>query len=129
MGDSRGLRGPRSQATARRVLDVGAPEGHPQLVEDPARRRRVFGRRCDPREHAMAMSSRKVLEDAVRLLDARGVPHSEVRDLGEAFGIVILIFRDPDNIQLELSAARWEARGEPSRPLRLVNAGRRAARA
>ena len=64
----------------------------------------------------MAMSSRKVLEDAVRLLDARGVPHSEVRDLGEAFGIVILIFRDPDNIQLELSAARWEARVEPSRP-------------
>ena len=50
--------------------------------------------------------SRKVLEEAVRLLDARGVPHSEVRDLGEAFGIAVLIFRDPDNIQLELSAAR-----------------------
>jgi glyoxylase I family protein len=55
---------------------------------------------------SFAVSSRKVLEDAVRLLDARGVHHSEVRDLGEAFGIVILIFRDPDNIQLELSAAR-----------------------
>lgn len=55
---------------------------------------------------SFAVPSRKVLEDAVRLLDARGVPHSEVRDLGEAFGIVILIFRDPDNIQLELSAAR-----------------------
>ena len=54
----------------------------------------------------MAMSSRKVLEGAVRLLDARGVPHSEVRDLGEAFGIVILIFRDPDNIQLELFSPR-----------------------
>ena len=55
---------------------------------------------------SFAVSSRKVLEDAVRLLDARGVPHSEVRDLGEAFGILILIFRDPDNIQLELSAPR-----------------------
>lgn len=55
---------------------------------------------------SFAVPSRKVLEDAVRVLDARGVPHSEVRDLGEAFGIVILIFRDPDNIQLELSAAR-----------------------
>jgi catechol 2,3-dioxygenase-like lactoylglutathione lyase family enzyme len=55
---------------------------------------------------SFTVSSRKVLEDAVRLLDARGVPHSEVRDLGEAFGIAILIFRDPDNIQLELSAAR-----------------------
>jgi catechol 2,3-dioxygenase-like lactoylglutathione lyase family enzyme len=55
---------------------------------------------------SFAVPSRKVLEDAVRLLDARGVPHSEVRDLGEAFGIAILIFRDPDNIQLELSAPR-----------------------
>ena len=55
---------------------------------------------------SFSVSSRRVLEDAVRLLDARGVPHSEVRDLGEAFGILILIFRDPDNIQLELSAPR-----------------------
>jgi glyoxylase I family protein len=55
---------------------------------------------------SFAVSSRQVLEDAVRVLDANGVPHSEVRDLGEAFGIVILIFRDPDNIQLELSAPR-----------------------
>ena len=55
---------------------------------------------------SFAVSSRKVLEDAARLLDARGIAHSEVRDLGEAFGIAILIFRDPDNIQLELSAAR-----------------------
>jgi len=55
---------------------------------------------------SFAVTSRQVLEDAVRLLDARGVSHSEVRDLGEAFGIAILIFRDPDNIQLELSAPR-----------------------
>lgn len=55
---------------------------------------------------SFAVTSREVLADAVRLLDARGVPHSEVRDLGEAFGIAILIFRDPDNIQLELSAPR-----------------------
>jgi catechol 2,3-dioxygenase-like lactoylglutathione lyase family enzyme len=55
---------------------------------------------------SFAVSSRTVLEEAVRVLDASGVPHSEVRDLGEAFGIAILIFRDPDNIQLELSAPR-----------------------
>jgi hypothetical protein len=55
---------------------------------------------------SFAVPSRQMLEDAVRLLDARGVPHSEARDLGEAFGIVILIFRDPDNVQLELSAPR-----------------------
>ena len=55
---------------------------------------------------SFAVPSRRVLEDAVQLLDARGVAHSEVRDLGEAFGIAVLIFRDPDNIQLELSAPR-----------------------
>jgi len=55
---------------------------------------------------SFAVPSRRTLEDAVALLDKLGVPHSEIRDLGEAFGICILIFRDPDNIQLELSAPR-----------------------
>ena len=55
---------------------------------------------------SFTVSSRKTLEDAVRVLDQRGIAHSEIRDLGEAFGIAILIFRDPDNIQLELSAPR-----------------------
>lgn len=55
---------------------------------------------------SFAVSSRKTLDDAVRVLDQRGIAHSEIRDLGEAFGIAILIFRDPDNIQLELSAPR-----------------------
>jgi hypothetical protein len=39
-------------------------------------------------------------------LDQGGISHSEIRDLGEAFGICILVFRDPDNVQLELSAPR-----------------------
>jgi hypothetical protein len=30
------------------------------------------------------------------------VPHGEITDLGDAFGMDILAFRDPDNIQLEL---------------------------
>jgi glyoxylase I family protein len=55
---------------------------------------------------SFAMPSRATLEDAVRVLDQHGIAHSEVRDLGEAFGIAILIFRDPDNIQLELSSPR-----------------------
>lgn len=53
---------------------------------------------------SFAAPSRETLEDAVRVLDKRGVAHSEIRDLGEAFGIYILVFRDPDNVQLELSA-------------------------
>jgi len=52
------------------------------------------------------VSSRAALDDAVRVLDRHAVPHSEIRDLGEAFGICILIFRDPDNVQLEVSGPR-----------------------
>jgi catechol 2,3-dioxygenase-like lactoylglutathione lyase family enzyme len=43
------------------------------------------------------------LENAVRMLDANGVPHGEIKDLGP-FGIYVLAFRDPDNIQIELTA-------------------------
>lgn len=50
--------------------------------------------------------SRAALDDAVRVLDQHGIAHSEIRDLGEAFGICILVFRDPDNVQLELSGPR-----------------------
>jgi glyoxylase I family protein len=53
---------------------------------------------------SFGVASRTDLEHAVQVLDKRGLPHSEVRDLGPAFGIYVLIFRDPDNIQLELSA-------------------------
>ncbi len=52
-----------------------------------------------------SLASRDELEDAKRLLDERGVPHGEITDLGDAFGLYILAFRDPDNIQLELTAA------------------------
>lgn len=55
---------------------------------------------------SFTVSSRAALDDAVRVLDRHGIAHSEITDLGEAFGISILIFRDPDNIQLELSSPR-----------------------
>jgi hypothetical protein len=32
------------------------------------------------------------------------IPHGEITDLGDVFGLYILAFRDPDNIQLELTA-------------------------
>jgi len=43
------------------------------------------------------------LEVALRLFDEQGVSHGEIKDL-EPFGIYVLAFRDPDNIQLELTA-------------------------
>jgi catechol 2,3-dioxygenase-like lactoylglutathione lyase family enzyme len=51
------------------------------------------------------VANRAELERAAQLLDERGVPRGELTDLGEAFGLYILAFRDPDNVQLELSAA------------------------
>ena len=55
---------------------------------------------------SFAVASRTALDDAARVLDGHGIAHSEIRDLGEAFGICILVFRDPDNVQLELSGPR-----------------------
>ena len=49
------------------------------------------------------VASRAELESAVRMLDARGIPHGEIKRL-DGFGIDVLPFRDPDNIQIELTA-------------------------
>ena len=49
------------------------------------------------------VSSRSELEDALKLFDERGVPHGPIKAL-EGFGILVLPFRDPDNIQVELTA-------------------------
>ncbi len=53
---------------------------------------------------SLGVGSRDDLEAAVRLLDERGAPHGDIKDLGPDVGLYILEFRDPDNIQLELSA-------------------------
>src|SRR5215207_2881389 len=53
---------------------------------------------------SFGVGSREELDRAARVLDARGVPRGEIKDLGAAFGLYVLAFRDPDNVQLELSA-------------------------
>lgn len=55
---------------------------------------------------SLSVGSADDLERAVRILDELGAPHGEITDLGEGFGIKILAFRDPDNIQLELTSPR-----------------------
>ena len=54
---------------------------------------------------SLSVESLADLEKAVSILDERGVPHGEIKDLGD-MGICVLAFRDPDNIQLELSAPK-----------------------
>ena len=49
------------------------------------------------------VASRAELEAAVKLFDERGVAHGPIKTL-EGFGIFVLPFRDPDNIQVELTA-------------------------
>jgi glyoxylase I family protein len=53
---------------------------------------------------SFAVDSREHLDEAVRIFDEHDVPHGEVTDLGPDLGIYVLSFRDPDNIQLELTA-------------------------
>jgi glyoxylase I family protein len=52
---------------------------------------------------SFSVESRAELDEAMKLLDERRVPRGEVREL-TGFGIAVLPFRDPDNIQLELTS-------------------------
>ena len=44
------------------------------------------------------------LEAAAAYFDAQGITRGEIRDLGSGFAIYVMVVRDPDNIQLELTA-------------------------
>jgi glyoxylase I family protein len=52
---------------------------------------------------SFGVASRAELEAAARVFHDRGVQHGPIRRL-DGFGIDILPFRDPDNIELELTA-------------------------
>jgi catechol 2,3-dioxygenase-like lactoylglutathione lyase family enzyme len=51
------------------------------------------------------VASHADLEAAVKLFDEQGISHGEIKDLG-GLGIYVLAFRDPDNIQVELTAPK-----------------------
>jgi glyoxylase I family protein len=53
---------------------------------------------------SLFVANRDEMENAVRIFDERGIQHGEIVDLGPDFGAYILSFRDPDMIQLELTA-------------------------
>ena len=52
------------------------------------------------------VASRDEMERWAAHLDSVGVAHTGIRDLTEPVTFSTLVFRDPDNIQLELFAAR-----------------------
>ncbi len=49
------------------------------------------------------VENRAVLEEAMRQLEERGIPHGGITEL-TPFGIALLPFKDPDGIQLEICA-------------------------
>lgn len=54
---------------------------------------------------SLGVANRDELERAVRVFDQRGVQHGAIKDLSD-LGLYVLAFRDPDNIQMELTAPR-----------------------
>lgn len=50
----------------------------------------------------LAVADREAMEAWVAKLDAEGVEHTGIRDVAEPIPFSTLVFRDPDNIQLEL---------------------------
>ncbi len=52
---------------------------------------------------SFSVESKAALEEAAKIMDDMGVTHGEISDL-VPFGIALLPFRDPDGIQLELTA-------------------------
>jgi glyoxylase I family protein len=53
---------------------------------------------------SFGIKSRAEMEDALKILDQRAIPHGEIKDLGADMRIYVLALRDPDNIQIELTA-------------------------
>jgi glyoxylase I family protein len=53
---------------------------------------------------SFAVENLMALEEAADYFDEQGVDRGEIKDLGGDFGIYVMAFRDPDNIQLELTA-------------------------
>lgn len=52
---------------------------------------------------SFSVPARSDLDEAVKLLDERGVPHGPIRELAPV-GLAFLAFFDPDGIALELTA-------------------------
>ena len=49
------------------------------------------------------VATRAELDQALKLFDERAIEHGPIKSL-EGFGICVLPFRDPDNIQIELTS-------------------------
>jgi catechol 2,3-dioxygenase-like lactoylglutathione lyase family enzyme len=53
---------------------------------------------------AFNVATRDELQAWTARLDELGIEHSGIREVGEPFAFATVVFRDPDNVQLELFA-------------------------
>jgi glyoxylase I family protein len=93
--------GPRLILSNGRVLLVLSPPPDPvqKIAHD------VFNENRVGLDHlSLSVANRDELVKATQVFDSAKVSHGEVRDLGPDLGIYVLAFRDPDNIQIELTA-------------------------
>lgn len=82
------------------ILALTPPSDPAQAIQDD----RFSENRVGLDHISLNVARRADLETAVGLFDAGGVAHGEIKDLGADLGLYVLAFRDPDNIQLELTA-------------------------
>ena len=82
------------------VLAITPPTNPAQAVPDDC-----FNENRVGLDHlSFSVGSKAELEQAVHTLDERRVPRGEIKDLGGDLRIYVLALRDPDNIQIELTA-------------------------
>lgn len=91
----------------RKILSNGSvllAIGSPPIPEKAIANDRFDENRVGLDHISFNVGSHDELEEAIVLFDEKGVSHGEIKDLGPGLGIYVLAFRDPDNVQLELTA-------------------------
>lgn len=85
------------------LLAINPPPDSSQAIAND----RFSENRCGLDHVSFLVESRAVLEEALTMFDEKGIPHGDIKDLSEGgVPIYVLAFRDPDNIQLELTAPK-----------------------
>lgn len=83
------------------ALAIGLPPDASQAIDNDK-----FSENRAGLDHvSFSVESRTDLETAVKLFDENQVPHGDIIDLTpHGLPVLVLTFRDPDNIQLEFTA-------------------------
>ncbi len=82
------------------MLLVGLPPDPGLAIEDD----RFNENRVGLDHISFLVDGREAMQKAAGTLDEMGVSRGAIRDLGKGFGMYVMAFRDPDNVQLELTA-------------------------